>query len=164
MSAASNYIEGLQRAADRAQSAESVYRQEATARIAILERERAFAFRRMNLMRSIAESVSGKVEDNNGAEERTGEEIAVARALALLRVKLGWSSDSEMRNATLAKFTPVAFALYRALSGEHQKAPEPPPDIGETLVRFEDWYEEAYGISFWMLFENPIPDTPRVDF
>ncbi|MEK1855533.1 MAG: hypothetical protein AAAC48_27645 [Phyllobacterium sp.] len=164
MSAATLYIEGLQRAADRAQSAESAYRQEAAARIKILERERAFAFRRMNLMRSIAETVRAKVEDNTGAEERTGEEIAVAGALALLRVKLGWSSDSEMQDATLAKFTPVTVALYRAFSSEHQETPNPSPDISETLIRFEDWYEEAYGISFWMLFENPIPDTPRVDF
>jgi hypothetical protein len=164
MMTATAYIEGLQQAADKAQSAEAAYRREAAARIAILERERAFAFRRMNLMRSIAETVTAKADDNGGSVERSGEEIAVARALALLRVKLGWSSDSEMRDATLAKFTPVAVALYRASIGEYQNTPEPAPDIGEILSHFEDWHEGAYGVSFWMLFENPIPDTPRVDF
>jgi hypothetical protein len=162
MTTATDYIDGLQQAAGKAQSVEAEYRQEASVRIAALERERAFAFRRMNLLRSIAEAAMPQVDDSNDAAERSGEEIAVARALALLRIRLGWSSDSEMRDATLAKFTPVVIALYRASSGED--TPDGPPDIGEALGRFEDWYEKAYGVSFWTLFENPMPDTPRVDF
>jgi hypothetical protein len=164
MTTATDYIDGLQQAAGKAQSVEAEYRQEASVRIATLERERAFAFRRMNLMRSIAEAAMPQVEDSSDAPERSGEEIAVARALALLRIRLGWSSDSEMQDATLARFTPVAIALCRASIGEDQNGPDATPDIGEALGRFEDWYEKAYGVSFWTLFENPMPDTPRVDF
>ncbi len=164
MMTATTYIEGLQRAADEAQSMEAAYRLEAAARIATLERERAFAFRRMNLMRAIAEVAMPQADDSSDPDERSGEEIAVARALALLRIKLGWSSDSVTRDATLAKFTPVSVALYRASNGEGQNTPDGTPDIGEALGRFEDWYEKAHAVSFWMLFENPMPDTPRVDF
>ncbi|MDR6634707.1 DNA replication initiation complex subunit (GINS family) [Phyllobacterium sp. 1468] len=54
MTAVTAYIEQLQQAADKAQSAETAYRREAATHIATLERERAFAFRRMNLMRALA--------------------------------------------------------------------------------------------------------------
>ena len=80
MMTATTYIEGLQQAADKAQSAEAAYRREAAARIAILERERAFAFRRMNLMRSVAEAARPQVDDSSDLAEQSGEEIAVARA------------------------------------------------------------------------------------
>lgn len=164
MTAASTYIERLQQVADETQSVEFAYRREAATRIATLERERAFAFRRMNLMRSVAEAAKPQVEDNSDLAGQRGEEIAVARALALIRVRLGWLSDSEARDATLARFAPVVIVLHRALVGEDQDMPDGSQAIGEALDRFEIWYEEAHGVSFWELFENPMPDTPRVDF
>lgn len=162
MTTVTTYLERLQQAADRAQSVETAYRREAATRIAALERERAFAFRRMNLMRSVAEAAKPQMEDDSDPAERSGEEIAVARALALLRVRLGWSSDSETRDATLAHFAPVVIALYRA-SGDAEM-PDETSGIDDALGRFEAWYEETHGVSFWMLFENPMQDTPRVDF
>ena len=164
MTSASTYIERLQQAADKAQSVEVAYRREAGTRIAALERERAFAFRRMNLMREVAEAAKPRVDDNSDLAEQTGEEIAVARALALIRVRLGWSSDSETQDAMLARFAPVVIALHRASVGEDQNMPDETPAIDEALGRFEAWYEEVHGVSFWMLFENPMQDTPRVDF
>lgn len=164
MTSATNYIEGLQQIADKAQSLEVAYRQQAAAQIALLERQRAFAFRRMNLMRSLVEAVTARTDEGSDVGERNGEEIAVASALALLRIKLGWSSDGETRDATLMNFTPVVVALYRGSNRDDQITPDGIPDIGTALGHFEDWYEKAYGVSFWMLFENPIPDTPRVDF
>jgi hypothetical protein len=164
MTAAATYIERLRQAADEAQSVEVAYRREAATRIATLERERAFAFRRMNLMRSVAEAAMPQVDDSRDPAGQSGEEIAVARALALIRVRLGWLSDSETREATLARFAPVVIALHRASVSGEQNMPDGPPGIVEALGRFEAWYEEAHGVSFWMLFENPMPDTPRVDF
>ncbi|CAN7624383.1 hypothetical protein LJR231_004738 [Phyllobacterium sp. LjRoot231] len=162
MTTATTYIERLQQAAETAQSAEVAYRLEAATRITTLERERAFAFRRMNLMRSVAEAARPQVDDSSDLAEQSGEEIAVARALALIRVRLGWSSDSETRDATLARFAPVVIALHRASGGA--ETPDETSGIDDALGRFEAWYEHAYGVSFWMLFENPMPDTPRVDF
>jgi hypothetical protein len=88
----------------------------------------------------------------------------VARALGLLQVKLGWSSESEAGDVTLANFTPVVIALYRAAGAEHPRVSDRGEDVGKVLARFEDWYATTYHVSFWMLFDNPIPDTPRVDF
>lgn len=164
MTAAATYIERLQKAADEAQSLEVAYRREAATRIAALERERALAFRRMNLMRSVAEAAKPQVDDTSDPVGQSGEEIAVARALALVRVRLGWLSDSETRDKTLARFAPVVIALHRVSVGQDQSMPDGSQAIGEALGRFEAWYEEAHGVSFWMLFENPMPDTPRVDF
>jgi len=162
MTAVTAYIEQLQQAADKAQSAETAYRREAATHIATLERERAFAFRRMNLMRALAGAAMPQMEDDDDPAERSAEEIAVALALALLRVRLGWSSDSETRDATLARFAPVAIALHRA-SGSAEM-PDAMSGIDDALGRFETWYEETHGVSFWMLFEIPMQDTPRVDF
>ena len=71
----------------QAETAEGQYRREAAQRISALERERVFAYRRLNLMRAVADAVAGSET----------EEVAVASAQAILRSKLGWSSDSEAR-------------------------------------------------------------------
>ncbi|PRD45653.1 hypothetical protein C5748_00320 [Phyllobacterium phragmitis] len=157
MTTTPGYIEELRLAADEARAAEAAYRREAAARIVMLERERAFAFRRMNLMKLVAEAAKPRFDDDSDTAEASGEEIAVARALAALRAKLGWLSDSEARDATFARFAPVAAALYRASNGDAA-------DVAQELSGFETWYETTHGISFWTLFENPMPDTPRVDF
>lgn len=147
MSAACNqYLAVLQEAADQASRAEVDYRREATARIAGLERVRAFAFRRLNLMRGMSQCAS--------AED---EQMAVAQAQALLQDKLGWTGDTEFRSNVATGFAPVALAVY-ASSGSGQ---EP---IGLALAEFESWYETEYASPFWTLFEQYMTETPRVDF
>ncbi len=98
-----------------------------------------------------------------GAE---GEEIAVAAATAVLRTKLGWSEDSEPRDLVVSRFAPVAVAMYAGLSpeieGDDRKAP--PPDVMDALADFERWYAGSHETAFWVLFENYLPETPRVDF
>ncbi|SDO87167.1 hypothetical protein SAMN05428967_0388 [Phyllobacterium sp. YR620] len=151
------YLEALQERAESAQAVETLYRHEAAARIASLEQERAFAFRRLNLMRTLAAAMRPQAGDGEWQHDN---EIAVARAIAALLAKLGWSSDSDARDAMLDNFTPVIVALHRAeLIGSGTVE-----EVGEALARFEAWYAATFSVSFWMLFENPIPDTPRVDF
>ncbi|MER8781139.1 hypothetical protein NKH60_07745 [Mesorhizobium sp. M1006] len=89
------------------------------------------------------------------------EEIAVASALAVLRLRLGWNADSEARTEAITHFGPVALALFQAAKLlEHESA----TNIGEALAIFEHWYSESRGSSFWLLFEHQIVDTPLVDF
>jgi hypothetical protein len=158
-----SFLDALKIAADDATKAEDVFRREIAKRAKVLENERAFAFRRFNLMRSIAEVVAG-------AE---GEEIAVAGATAVLRAKLGWSSDSEARDAVVSRFAPVAQAMFASLSAETLAAEgvapssgkdSPAPDVVGTLAQFESWYAETHPNPFWILFENYMPETPVVDF
>src|SRR5512134_2072939 len=101
MSAAS-FLATLETAANAAAASETAFRREAAERIKNLERERSFAFRRMNVMRPIAEA----------AARAESEELAVAGGLAILRAKLGWSDDSEARSAILVRFTPVIQGVF----------------------------------------------------
>lgn len=152
-----SFLDELKVAAEKTSTAEDEIRREAAQRIKTLEVERAYAFRRLNLMRAIAEVVAA-------AE---GEEIGVAAATAVLRAKLGWSSDSEARDEVITRFAPVAIAMYASLSPEIEAAsgqPAPRPDVLGALTEFERWYAETHPVAFWVLFENYMPETPRVDF
>jgi len=153
-----SFLDELKLAADRMATAEDDIRREVAQRLKALETDRAFAFRRLNLMRAIAEVVAS-------AE---GEEIAVAAATAVLRNKLGWSSDSDTRDEVVSRFTPVAQAMFASLSPEIESSPNakptPEPDVIKTLTEFETWYAKSHPNAFWVLFENYMPETPVVDF
>ncbi len=146
------FLDQLKEAAAKADSAEAVFRREIAARIKKIEEERAFAYRRLNFMRLIAEATAS-------AES---EEIAVANALAAARARLDWSSDNEARTAVLSRLAPVAAAMFARLTPPEKD--EPAPDIGKALADFETWYDETHEQPFWVLFEHYMPETPRVDF
>lgn len=61
----------------------------------------------------------------------------------------------------MARFSPVALALFRT-QGTHDS--EITDLAGQALADFERWYVQTRGSSFWTLFEQQMPDTPRVDF
>lgn len=149
MTVTTRFLVELKTAAEAAKVAESRFRRDAAARIAALEQERAFAFRRLNLMQAIAAAMAS-------AES---EEIAVASAFATLRTRLGWNSDSEARSEVIARFGQVVLAMFRAPDEE-----ESANNFPKALAGFEHWYAETRGSPFWLLFEHQIPDTPRVDF
>jgi hypothetical protein len=148
---AATFLTSLREAADTASVAEKSFRRESAERIKTLEQERAFAFRRFNVMRLVVEAVTA-------AES---EEIGVGAGLAVLRSRLGWSSDSESRSAVLSRFAPV---VQTAFSNTRDTAEEPAPNVGEALAEFESWYASTYAISFWSLFEHQMAETPVVDF
>jgi hypothetical protein len=147
-----SFLEQLKAAAAEADAAEAAVRREITARIKEIENARAFAYRRLNFMRALAEA----------AAAAENEEIAVANVLAVARERLRWSSDSEARAAVLARLAPVARAMFVRLSPP-EKA-DALPDPMAALADFEKWYETTHGQPFWPLFEHYIPETPRVDF
>ncbi|WP_192358662.1 hypothetical protein [Mesorhizobium mediterraneum] len=149
MTVTTRFLVELKSAAEAAKVAEGRFRREAAVRIAALEQERAFAFRRLNLMQAIAEAMASAAS----------EEIAVASAFATLRTRLGWNSDSEARSEVIARFGQVVLAIFRASDKEESAS-----DIPEALAGFEHWYAETRGSPFWLLFERQMQDTPRVDF
>jgi hypothetical protein len=148
----SSFLDGLKTAADAAAKAEDEFRRSIASRTKALEAERAFAFRRLNLMRAIGEAI---------ATAET-EEAAVAGARATLRARLGWSSDSEARIEVLTRFADVAKAMFAQLAPE--EAEQEPADTAKVLTDFEAWYAATHPVSFWVLFENVMPETPVVDF
>lgn len=151
MSLAASFIETLDAAAKGAATAETAYRREAAAHIKQLERERSFAFRRVNLMKLIADA----------AARAESEEMAVGGSQAILRAKLGWSGDTEVRSAVLTEFAKVAQALF---ANVHPTDDRPLADVIALLKDFEAWYEATHRTPFWDLFDQPMPETPLVDF
>ena len=142
----------LQAEADRAAAAEAAFRREVKERLAVLERERAFAFRRVHLMRAL----TGALES---IEE---EEAALLRAKSVLREELGWMSESEARNEVLERFGKVASTVFAALQADSDT--KPVPDLLLELADFEKWYEATHTGPFWALFDDDVPETPVVDF
>jgi hypothetical protein len=153
----SSFLDTLKNAADAAAEAENVFRRDVAERTRTLGRERAFAFRRLNLMRSLAEAVA-HAEDP---------EVAIAGSLAMLRAKLGWSSDSEARSAVVSHFAPVAAAVFASLAPLSEDALDnetPDADVIKSLAEFEGWYAASHTTPFWVLFEQYVAETPVVDF
>ena len=150
MPATAPFLDAMKQSAERAAAVEEGFRREYARRVAVLERERAYAFRRFNLVRSLADAVTA-------AEKET----AVASGLAVLRDKLGWAGDSEARTRTIEHFRPVIEAMVEALGA---KGGEAVPDVPAALSEFETWYAAAHGSAFWVLFDHYMPETPRVDF
>jgi hypothetical protein len=153
MGPAASYLDALKLTADQSAVAENEFRSQIAARIKELEKQRAFAFRRLNLMKEVSGVIAG-------AES---EEIAVAVATAVLRAKLGWADDNEARMAVVSGFAPVAQAMFASLAPTESEDQEK-PDVIRALKEFEAWYAETHSNPFWVLFENYMPETPVVDF
>jgi hypothetical protein len=153
MKSCAPFLATLELAASRSAQAESDIRREWAERLKTLERERAFAYRRFNFMRAIAEAVA----------TAESEEIGVATAAAAMRAKLGWWDESDARTEVLSRFAPVAQQVFADLVPVVEEE-APPPDVLGALAAFETWYRETHPHPFWMLFENGMPETPLVDF
>jgi hypothetical protein len=146
------FIDELTDGTEAAARAEDEFRRTVAARLKALETERVFAFRRLNLMRAIAASMT----------EAENEEMALAAAAIELRGRLGWSSDSDARSEVLSRFSPVVKGIF-ALSVRDVTADQ---DVGPArkLAEFEQWYAATHAGPFWALFDSPMPETPLVDF
>lgn len=158
---AEGFLAALQETADAAARAEAEFRRTISARIAALAQERSFAFRRLNLMRALAET----------AAAADSEASAVGACRAALAGRLGWTGESAAQQEALAAFEPVVRALRALLApvGPGDAGPEgadgeAPPDPAAALAAFEDWYARSRGTPFWLLFEHHMPETPLVDF
>lgn len=109
-----------------------------------LARERAYAWRRADLMRALATTL----DDVGDGGWRPPPGRPAARPARLVE-------DSDARAEVLARFAPVALALFEA-------APDAAPET--ALAAFEAWYLSTRQSAFWYLFEHYLPDTPLVDF
>jgi len=145
------FLDHLKAAATSAHEAENALRKRMAEEIARLERQRAFAYRRLNLMNEVTKA----------AASAENEDAAVARGLAVLRTELGWTSESETRKATLERFERVVRAAIAGLSST--ETAESAPDIADELSGFETWYESTYGKPFWVLFDQEIQEIPLVE-
>lgn len=144
------FVEALQAATLETQRAEQAVREEFARRIAALAEERAFAFRRLNLVTALQETVA-RADD---------EDMAAIYGLAFLRHRLGWAEDEGVRAEIGERFAPFCRALHAC----GRETPDPAADPAAELASFEAWYIERVGTPFWIVFENPMPETPLVDY
>jgi hypothetical protein len=139
-------------AAKSALAAEDELRKSMLERIAHLERRRAFAFRRMRLVRVLADAAASEVSETGDAWP--------AQRLAV-RQELGWSATSETNDAILARLEPVGRAVWRRVTGAEEEAPA---DVVPELEAFEAWFQEKHGKPFYAVFDQYFPEVPVVDF
>ncbi|TAK50168.1 MAG: hypothetical protein EPO23_02855 [Xanthobacteraceae bacterium] len=158
MKPAQFFLDRLRDQAREAETAETAFRRDFAGRLAALETGRAVAYRRMNLVQAIADGLASAADEAG----------AVAAAAAIMRARLGWSDESEARAAVMAAFAPVARAMFQAVAEQNEDEDEnegaAPRDPAQALAEFESWYAANHPTSFWVLFENPLPETPVVDF
>ena len=153
---AASFISDLEHAATTAQREEIAFRESIAAEITKRERARQFAFRRLDLARTMSAAAMG-------AET---EDEAIARQLAAFRRELDWHSESEARKRILDAWRPVAAAIWSHVRLRPGTMPEAatPASVPTTLLAFEDWYRAEIGTDFLALFDQEIPELPVVEF
>jgi hypothetical protein len=144
-------LAAFETAASAAGQAEASLRKQMEAEVLRLERQRAFAYRRLNFMRALSADI----------QSAENEEAALARGRAAVRAQLGWHSESETRAETLSQLAPVFQATFTCLAST---AAEPlAGEVVKVLGDFESWYEARFERAFWALFEQQIEEMPLVE-
>ena len=150
-------LAALQQAARAADAAETGFKRDIDKRIAELERERAFAYRRLSLMGALGAPIAP-------AERAAAIE---ARLTALFR-HIEWIVESlddldatgqEVRKALM----PVAAAI-EDLGRPAEAGQAPAASPLDAFATFESWYRTRFGLDFLGIFEQRASFRPVVDF
>ena len=139
-------------AAMAAQASETELRKALAQQIAKAERHRTYAFRRTRLVRALA---THDMPANDTAE------AAWAAQQKSVCEELGWSVISENHQNILTRMQPLAAAVQACVSAPQEL---PASAVLRELETFELWFEQAHGKSFYVLFDQYVPQVPLVDF
>jgi hypothetical protein len=150
-SMAAAYLTDLDKAAGAASVAEDEFRRNIVAKMREHEEARAFAFRRLNLMKGVAASVSG-AKDADEANER---------GTAALCREIGWTGATEFQREGVQKFAPVTLAVWEAT--KEDAADSSLKEIERELAGFESWYAQAQNKPFMTVMEQELPELPLVE-
>ncbi len=146
-----SYLERLDAAARAASGAEDSYRREAVERIKVLERARAFAFRRLNLVHSVAQALAGAKDE---------EEAVKLGSSAFLR-ELNWSGATESQREVAEKFKPIILLLWQM--NEADSSEDIVRRVDDDLAAFERWFEEERNGAFLSLMDGEVLELPLVE-
>lgn len=145
------YLDELDQQAKAANVAEDEFRRNIAKRVRELEQARAFAFRRLNLMKSIGQAVA----------EAKDEEEAKAKAAAAFLAEVGWTGGSQSQRDVVEKFMPVALATWHAAKPEADEVAA--RKIAEELAAFEAWYAQNREAPFLALMQQETVELPLVE-
>jgi hypothetical protein len=155
-----DFLDRLDQAARQASTAEDAYRRDVLQRVKQMEQERAFAFRRLNLVRTIASSLAGAKDEVE----------AVGRGSAAFLREVNWSGATDSQREVVAKFTPVITALWPLIPREEEEgAPPAAPAVLDIaapereLAAFETWFSENRTAPFLSLMEGEVLELPLVE-
>lgn len=156
------FIADLESAAVGAHQAEMSFRNSISAEIARLERVRQFAFRRVELAKTMMRAAA-KCEDVDAAVESQ---------FAAFRAELGWHGENDERRAVLEAWRPVAVAVAASISKPETATSEEGPAadavdaaaVRAAMIDFEAWYEAKFDRPFLAFLDVEIPEMPVVEF
>ncbi len=139
-----------------AQQAEIAFRNSISDQIAQHERERQFAFRRIDIIERMIAAAGG-------AETR---DDAVAAQRSVLKAILGWNADTEARLPVLDAWSRVAEAVWRFRTAELEAADAAPQQttVPDALKAFEAWYLVEFGTPFLAMLDQEVEELPVVEF
>jgi len=146
-----NYFNELDRIAKAANAAEDEFRRGIAKRIKELEEERAFAFRRMNIMKSVAQAV---------ADAKDADEVKAKASEAFL-MEVSWTGGSKFQQDVTEKFMPVALTVWEASKPEAK--PEDVAKIEKELAEFEEWFAQQSETPFLTLMQQEVLELPLVE-
>lgn len=146
------FIAALTNEASAAEIAELEFRKSVAQEIATRERHRQFAYRRLDLAKTILGAV----------RSADTEEAAVGAGLGAFKRELVWNTETEARKVVLAAFTPVVQAIWRQAGPEPRGEPGPSPM--EAMATFEAWYKATHGTDLLAVFDVDLPELPVVEF
>lgn len=146
-----NYLDELDRLAKEANVAEDEFRQNIAKRVRELEEARAFAFRRLNLMKSVGQAV---------ADAKDEEEVKAQASTAFL-AEVSWTGGSQFQRDVLEKFMPVALAVWAASKPDAKE--EDAAEIAKELAVFEAWFAQDRETPFLTLMQQELPELPLVE-
>lgn len=144
-------LETLKAQARDASRAESEHQNEAARRTVELRKMREFAWRRLNLLSSLANAVRPVAEE--------AEALEAGRAALLREASLNGATKAQRDLAD--RFAPVSLAIWQATreDGDDEAAAAA---LAE-LSAFETWHEADRGVPFLGLMERDIPNLPLVE-
>lgn len=147
------FIEQLSVAATEAQRAESTFRDSFAREIARHERARQFAYRRLDIARTMT-SAARSAEDANAA---------VAAQTKALKSEFGWYGDTARNRQISEAWRPVALAIWSSVApGASDRSTV--VDVPAAMLAFEAWYENAFGQNYLVILDHEIPEIPVVEF
>ncbi|MBN9583218.1 MAG: hypothetical protein J0G37_17155 [Afipia sp.] len=155
-----DFLDGFERTAHQASVNEETYQREAAARLRQLAEERAFGFRRLNLMRTVVAAI----------RDCESEDDAIVKGSAAFLHEVGWSTENESQQEALEQFQPVIRACWQMkqadAEGEADSGATPAAtsdEIGKQLSEFENWFGKARNGPFLSVLEREILELPLVE-
>ncbi len=127
------FLDALKAAADAAEAAEAKFRREIAERTKALDRERAFAFRRLNFMRAIADAVASAESEEiavDVASQADNAQFGVAqfrdrldngRKVAIQILEFFDRHGVTLRRGDLRRINKHRLDLFRSTSGENKE-------------------------------------------